>query len=235
MADLITSASVQASKANAIDALNATKASATAASTSDETEDRFLKLLIAQMNNQDPLNPLDNSQVTSQLAQINTVRGIEQMNSTLSKFVSAQNGTKALDAAGLIGRSALVDGSSATVVTGQPTNMRVGAALASDAASMKIELVDASGAVARTFDLGKQSAGVVSAAWDGTRTGGSAAAAGRYTVRVTALDGNGKAVDATPLVTAQVVGATQAGDVTRISLANGASVAPGDLRGIFQQ
>ena len=63
-------------------------ASGAAKPTADaDTEDRFLKLLVAQMNNQDPLNPLDNSQVTSQLAQINTVKGIDKLNTALQTLI----------------------------------------------------------------------------------------------------------------------------------------------------
>ncbi len=57
--------------------------SAAASKTEDDPQDRFLKLLVTQMKNQDPLNPLDNAQVTSQLAQISTVSGIDKLNATL--------------------------------------------------------------------------------------------------------------------------------------------------------
>ena len=72
------------------------------------SEDRFLKLLVAQMQNQDPLNPMDNAQVTSQMAQINTVSGIEKLNTTVpglnSQFVQLQ----ALQGATLVGRDVTV-------------------------------------------------------------------------------------------------------------------------------
>src|SRR5512147_131653 len=72
--------------------------------------DRFLKLLVAQMQNQDPLNPMDNAQVTSQMAQINTVTGIEKLNTTVqglnSQFVQMQ----ALQGASLVGRDVIVPG-----------------------------------------------------------------------------------------------------------------------------
>ena len=61
--------------------------SATAAA--NEASDRFLKLLVTQMQNQDPLNPMDNAQVTSQMAQINTVTGIDKLNNTVSGLGSS--------------------------------------------------------------------------------------------------------------------------------------------------
>ena len=68
------------------------------ADSADGTEDRFLKLLVAQMRNQDPLNPMDNAQVTSQLAQISTVRGIESLNKSMTEFVAANSQGTALSA-----------------------------------------------------------------------------------------------------------------------------------------
>jgi flagellar basal-body rod modification protein FlgD len=76
-------------------------------SSADQT-DRFLKLLVAQMSHQDPLNPLDNAQVTSQMAQISTVEGITKMNTSLETMAAQGGGTRAIDAASLIGRSALI-------------------------------------------------------------------------------------------------------------------------------
>ena len=82
--------------------------SATAAA--NEASDRFLKLLVTQMQNQDPLNPMDNAQVTTQLAQINTVRGIETLNGSVGKLVDRGATSSPLDAVGMLGRQALVDG-----------------------------------------------------------------------------------------------------------------------------
>ena len=80
--------------------------------------DRFLKLLVAQMQNQDPLNPMDNAQVTSQMAQINTVTGIEKLNTTVqglnSQFVQMQ----ALQGAALVGRDVIVAGNRLAVADG---------------------------------------------------------------------------------------------------------------------
>ena len=79
------------------------------------TSDRFLKLLVAQMQNQDPLNPMDNAQVTSQMAQINTVTGIEKLNTTVQglngQFVQLQ----ALQGASLVGRDVIVAGNRCSV------------------------------------------------------------------------------------------------------------------------
>jgi flagellar basal-body rod modification protein FlgD len=83
-----------------------------------DSADRFLKLLVAQMQNQDPLNPMDNAQVTSQMAQINTVNGIDKLNKTVQglnlQFVQMQ----ALQGAALVGRDVTVQGDRLAVSEG---------------------------------------------------------------------------------------------------------------------
>src|SRR5690606_20968775 len=106
------------------DRAGATGASAHAVAPSDlavdneNSEDKFLTLLVAQMRNQDPLNPLDNAQVTSQLAQINTVRGIEKLNTSMGSLIDRIGAQGALDAAALIGRQVLAEGDTLTIGEG---------------------------------------------------------------------------------------------------------------------
>jgi len=99
------------SASNPYAALNAASTKSTnSTDATDSGQDRFLTLLVAQMKNQDPLNPLDNAQVTSQLAQINTVNGIEKLNHTLTKLLESNQDTQALQAATVVGRQVLADG-----------------------------------------------------------------------------------------------------------------------------
>ncbi|HET8870810.1 MAG TPA: flagellar hook capping FlgD N-terminal domain-containing protein, partial [Aquabacterium sp.] len=91
------------------------KSSTSTASTTDATSDRFLKLLVTQMQNQDPLNPMDNAQVTSQMAQINTVTGIDKLNTTVQSIGSNFSQLQMLQAANLVGHQVLVDGNKLTV------------------------------------------------------------------------------------------------------------------------
>ena len=74
----------------------------------EDPQERFLKLLVTQMQNQDPLSPMDNAEVTSQLAQISTVNGIEKLNGTLEQLVANSDAKRSLEAATMIGRSVLV-------------------------------------------------------------------------------------------------------------------------------
>ena len=121
-----------------------------------ELGDRFLKLLVTQLKNQDPLNPMDNGQLTSQMAQINTVSGIEKLNDSFkglgTQFLQAQ----ALQGAAMIGRQAWVEGDRlvATGAAGQG-----GFELSANASSVKVEVVGPGDRVLHTLDLGAQPAG----------------------------------------------------------------------------
>jgi flagellar hook assembly protein FlgD len=123
-------------------------ASGSAKASDDPTEDRFLKLLVAQMKNQDPLNPLDNAQVTSQLAQINTVKGIDKLNTALQKLVDRGESGTATEAAAMVGRRVLVEGS--TMELPEEGVAQAGFELAAPASSVKIEVVGRNGAVVDT-------------------------------------------------------------------------------------
>lgn len=176
-----------------LDAMNP-KTSSTQ-STAEEAQDRFLKLLVTQMQNQDPLNPLDNAQVTSQLAQLSTVTGIDKVNSTLESMIGNYNSAQALQSANLIGRGVLTEGN-VVALTEEKGIMGVDFASAVDAATLVVK--DKSGNVVHTVDLGAQEAGPIPLLWDGTMTGGGKAPDGEYTFSVNATIG-GNAVATTPL------------------------------------
>ena len=104
-------------------ASSATATSSSATGTSAQSlSDTFLKLLVAQMKNQDPLNPVDNSQVTSQMAQISTVTGISSLNSTVSQLVSQLQQSQAVQSTQLAGHTVLVPGSSLTIACSLPSS-----------------------------------------------------------------------------------------------------------------
>jgi len=170
-------------------------AAASGASSTNEMSDRFLKLLVTQMKNQDPLNPLDNAQVTSQLAQINTVSGIEKLNSTLQDLSTSFMAGQSLQSASLIGRSVLTDSNrlawNGATVTGA-------AELAQPADRMTVTIADAAGNAVRTMELGPQKAGTAQFQWDGLNDAGARVADGAYTFRIAAQRG-GQPVTATPL------------------------------------
>lgn len=197
---------------SAITAASATPVTA-AKSTSSNTEggqDYFLKLLVAQMNNQDPLNPLDSAQMTSQLAQLNTVQGINNVAAKLDSLLSANVTAQSMQATALVGHTVMAPGTSLTLANGQAIG---GINLASAADHVTVSIKDASGTVVHTADLGSNDAGLVDFAWDGSTDSGAAAAPGHYTFSVAATASGTKVVAdtmSTGVVSSVTPGATGA-------------------------
>jgi len=138
------------------DSMNAAANGTAATRNQAGSEDRFLKLLVAQMQNQDPMNPLDNAQVTSQMAQINTVSGIEKLNSTVSGLTGQLLQLQALQGATLVGRDVTVAGDRLSVADGVGVG---GFELNSAADSVKVDILNAAGRLVTTLDLGAQGSG----------------------------------------------------------------------------
>jgi flagellar basal-body rod modification protein FlgD len=140
-------------------------AAATSTSTTDlaTTQDRFLKLLVAQLNNQDPMNPMDNAAMTSQMAQINTVTGLQQVNDTLKNMSMLQSGS-------MVGHDILIAGNTLNINSGV-----VGGAidLPSAANSVKVNILSPDQQVVGTVDLGAAAAGRQLFQWDASAYTGS--------------------------------------------------------------
>lgn len=183
-------------------------ASKSSASSSADIQDRFLNLLVAQISNQDPLNPMDNAQLTSQLAQISTVTGIEGVNTTLSSLVNSLGEAQAMQSAEMIGKAVLVPGKNLTLTKGAAY---AGVKLEGDADQVTVTIKDAKGKVVATETLGEQKAGNVSFSWDGKASDGTTAADGDYTFTVAAVRGADK-VTAEALQYGTVSAVTRASD-----------------------
>lgn len=195
-----------------------------------DSEQRFLKLLVTQLNNQDPLNPLDNAQLTSQLAQMSTVSGIEKLNTALQSLVAQSGSSQALQAASLIGRAVLVPGSQVALVGG--TAAPFGIDLQGGADSLEATVVDAAGNVVRTFDMGAQSAGVKPMSWDGRSDAGAQLADGAYTIQVSATAG-GNAVAANALTLSTVASVAQSSAGVTLNLNNGGTASLSSVKQIL--
>lgn len=193
------------------------------------SQDYFLKLLVAQMNNQDPLNPLDSAQMTSQLAQLNTVTGINNLATKLDSLLGAQNTAQGLQATALVGHGVLGEGNKLSLVDGKAV---AGVELASGVDSLTVVVKDSTGKVIHTQDLGKQDAGVVEFGWDGSTDGGGTAKAGDYTFSV---EGKlaGKTVKSTPLSTGLVTGVSPSANGTALMVNGVGSMTMNQIRQIY--
>jgi len=160
---------------------------ADASSSSEEVQNRFLKLLVTQLKNQDPLNPLDNAAVTTQISQISTVTGIENLNATMQTLLSNFNDGQSMQAAGLLGKRVLVPGSRLALSDGEAGG---GANLAGPADKVTLSILDAAGKVLQSRNLGAREAGSFSFTWDGQTDAGTAAPPGNYSFSITAVRGS---------------------------------------------
>jgi len=212
----------------------------------DSTQERFMTLLVTQLRNQDPLNPMDNAQVTSQIAQLSTVNGITQLNNTLLALSGQMDVSHAMQAASLIGKEVLVPGEKIRLgsaaagsdpAAGADTSTSVatpsGIDLLAPAASVKAEILDSAGQVVRTMDLGALPAGVHTFTWDGKSEDGATLADGAYTVRVTALSAEKQAVPAQALTYGKVSSVAYAANGLRLDMGLEGSCSLLDIRKIM--
>ena len=173
------------------------------ASSAQAIENQFLTLLTTQLQNQDPTNPMDNMQLTSQLAQISTVEGITNLNTTLESISSQMNLSQSISASSFIGKSVLVQGNSIYLgkdsTTGDTEVTPFGIDLANSASDVKVTITNSSGATVNTIDLGAMSAGVYSYDWNGLTSSGASSSDGSYSFSVSATNSSGGTVTATPL------------------------------------
>ncbi len=198
-----TSSAFDATLANLGITRTSTSATAAAASSSNTTlgQSDFLKLMTAQMQNQDPFNPVDNTQMVAQMAQFSSLAGISEMSSTL-KGISEKLGTTSVsDASSYIGKTVLTAGDTAYGRTGGGI---AGAVELSGAASdVKVTIESESGEVLKQVSLGAQPQGTVAYDWDGKTEAGADAGSGPFKVSVSAQN-KGATVGATGLVWAPV-------------------------------
>ena len=207
---------------------SAAGAAKSAVPTGDDVQDRFLKLLVTQMKNQDPLNPLDNAQVTTQLAQISTVGGIDKLNSTLAGLSSSMLAAQSVQASAIIGRDVFASGSTLGLQDGKATGAFE---LKQDADRVFVTISDGSGALIRTLDLGKAKAGGSAFEWDGKTDAGTTAREGTYAFQVTAARGNA-AISVEPMMTGRVDGVSLTNGI-RLNLQGGGDINMADVKRIL--
>lgn len=194
-------------------------------SQSDELRESFLLLLTTQMQNQDPLNPLENSEMTSQIAQINTVSGIEQLNETLQAITGQIDANQALQASALIGKGVMVPGNNVMLEQGEEGEVFTtpfAVELEQPAENVAVTITGADGTVISQFDTGPVEAGVNSFSWDGLNNSGESAASGAYTVSLEATDADDQSVASEALQYASVLGVTPQDANGQVSLDLGA-------------
>ena len=177
---------------NVLDLMNGAQSGRSA---TEEAQDRFMTLLVTQMQNQDPLNPMDNAQMTSQLAQLSTVTGIEKLNDTMQLLIGNVQSSQTFQATSMIGRQVFAPGNVMQLADGQA---KFGADLPTDVDRIEVKIRDADGNTVRTLNFGARDAGMQSFEWDGRDDSGNVVEDGIYNFELTATV-DGSEVTAGPL------------------------------------
>lgn len=197
----------------------------TAATDANASQDRFLKLLVAQLNNQDPMNPMDNAQMTSQMAQINTVTGIQQVNETLKSMAQQFTTLQVLQGSSMVGHGVLLEGNTLTRIDG----VAGGAIdLSGKADSVKVDILSPGGQVLETFNMGALDAGRHYFEWSSDTYQGT----GEPSFRITATQ-SGKAVASTALSRDQVVSVGSDNGAMTVQLQGRGAVAYASIKAIL--
>ena len=199
---------------------NAASSTAAAGSSSLGKND-FLKLLMAQLQNQDPTQPSDPTAFTAQLAQFSQLELQQNANDTLSNMATAQASANQQSSVNLVGKN--VTFSTGTVTIAAAGGALLTGSLSGDANSVSAVIKNSTGKVVRTIKAGPTPQGPVQLPWDGRDDSGNLLAAGGYSVSLTALDTQGKPVNATAQASALVTGVSFANGVPQL-IAGGQTV-----------
>ncbi len=182
-----------------------------------DMSEQFLKLLVTQLKNQDPLNPVDNAQMTSQMAQISTVGGIQSLNTSITGLNTSVLQMQALQGAALVGRDVMLPGKLMSVVDGAVNgNFEVNAA----ADQVRIDVLNASGVTVDSLNLGAQTAGQHSFNWT---AGQGVGQADGYSFKVSASNG-AQSVGSTALMHDTVRAISTTGSTLTLELARSGKV-----------
>lgn len=170
----------------------------------------FLTLMTAQMKNQDPFEPVDNTQMVAQMAQFSSLAGISEMNTTLQAIAAKLGSTSTTDLVSWVGRTVLTQGD----VAYPRTDGSLGGMIELGAAAAEVNVVieGPNGEILKNVSLGAAPAGRTEFEWDGTTDTGEPAGDGPFTIRVAARDASGAVVAAQPLVWAPVTAVAMGSD-----------------------
>lgn len=187
-------------------------------------KDAFLQLLVTQMKNQNPLDPQDNTQFVSQMAQFSSLESMQNLNASVDAISTTYKSSQALQASSLVGRSVIIDASSVYVETGKGLTGSI--ELPASSTSTTVSVYDANNTLVDTIDVGAKSAGTQSFTWDGLKDDGTAYPSGAYTFSANAsINGEGTALSTYLPATVSSVKMSSSGADMILNLAGGSNIA----------
>lgn len=193
-------------------------------------KDDFMKLFVAQMQNQDPLAPQDSSAMVAQLAQITQVEQSYNSNTNLKSLLDSLNSSASMSAVSFIGKTVMAPGSQVSLASG--SNPQLNFNLAEAANQVQVAVQDANGRTVRTLTMGLTPAGDGNVVWDGKGSNSTALPAGTYSFTVAGLAADGSSISATPFIKAVVDGVKLAQGGSAVLTAGGIDVPLDTVTGI---
>ncbi|GBD39452.1 Basal-body rod modification protein FlgD [bacterium HR37] len=197
-------------------------------SPSDISQDEFLTLLITQLRFQDPLNPINNAEFTSQLAQLSSLEKLNNIDSQLRDLLIYQNSLQNTLAVSLMGREVEALGDEVYLKDQAEINYT----LSQNASVVKISIYDLNGKLVREVELKGQPSGSNTYVWDGKSSTGEKLPEGRYVFTVSAFDAQGQAIDVTTTIKGVITGITFEDNITYLIIDDAIKVQLGDIKTI---
>ena len=207
---------------NGAQSTNATSTATDGTSSTDQTQD-FLKLLVAQIQNQDPMSPMDASTMTDQMSQLNMVSSMETMNASLSSMLAQMQNSNFMNQTTMIGHTPLIAGSS--ISFDGTNNIALGANLPGPVSNLVASIQDSAGNTVTQINLGSANSGMKTFVWSGQDSSGNALPAGNYTVQFSGTDQSGASVTPVSFVGSPVASVAKGtGNTVNFTLQNGQTV-----------
>jgi len=204
------------------------QAAASKTTTGSDTlgKDEFLKLLTAQLQQQDPTQPMSSTEFVAQLAQFSSLEQMSNVNDTLTKMLTAQGTALETTATSMVGKTAVYTTDEVSLTEGKTATIT--ANLSQAATNVNLVIKDSDGNTVRTVALGACSSGTNRFTWDGLNDSGSTLSTGTYTTQISATDINGNAVSLTQSGSARITGITFDNGTTKF-LAGGSTLELSDI------
>ena len=199
---------------------------------SDLDKEAFLMLLVTQFQYQDPLNPMEDKEFIAQLAQFSALEQSMQTNENITNLINETAMQTSISITNYIGKEVSARGYGISK-SGDDVSL-IQFAGSEEMASCSINILDASGNIIRTVNLGAQSAGIHDFVWDGKKTDGSNAPDGTYTVALTGKNSAGDMVYIDTSVSGRVTGTSSYNGQYYLSLTGGRTVLLSNVREVLE-
>ncbi len=209
-----------------------TASTAPASASAQVSPDQFLQLMVSQLQNQDPSQPMDTGTFLTQMAQISSSQGINKLQSSFSSLATSLQSNQALQASTMVGRQVMIESSTVQTDGTNPTSF--GLELPAEAGAVQVSITDASGQLVRQLSLGPTAAGTAHVSWDGKNANGTQVPAGGYTMTAAGIiAGQAQSLTTCALAPVESVSMSGNGVAPQLNLTNYGTVGLGAVKEVF--